>query len=141
MANDGKAAERAFERHWRQIGHLERFPDKRDLIGLNQGRRVADFPKPSDYLVSSSGIPLHYAEVKSTEAKNRFAFSKIRPKQSEAALKSVVRGDGKYIFYIFSYHLGRWFTMPASQYARLVEAGERSVQFSELNEWKPSGLT
>lgn len=136
MANDGKAAEKAFEDYWRKRGHLERFPDQRDLMGLNQGRRVADFPKPSDYIVSSRADPLHYAEVKSTTSKTRFSFSKIRPKQSEAALKSAKRGDRGYIFYIFSYHLSRWFVMTACEYADAVSAGARSIPFSELTEWQ-----
>jgi hypothetical protein len=142
MSNDGTAAEKAFLAHWRAVGHVERFPDKKDLTGLNKGKRLADFAKPSDFVVSAPGIPLHYAEVKSTENKSRFPFGDIRPKQSETALKSVARGaPNSYTFYIFSYHLGRWFTMPASQYAKLREAGDKSVLFSELNEWKPSGLT
>lgn len=133
--NDGTAAEDAFEAYWNARGHLERFPDKKDLMGLNKGRRVADFPKPSDYLVSAPDRALHYAEVKSTTHKTRFAFSKIRPKQSASALMSVARGDNNYVFYIFSYHLGRWFTMPATQYARILDTGARSVLFTELNEW------
>lgn len=133
--NNGVAAEEAFENHWKRVGHLERFPDKKDLMGLNKGKRLADFPKPSDYIVSSPDRALHYAEVKSTTHATRFAFGKIRPKQSSAALQSVARGDKNYVFYIFSYHLGRWFTMPATQYARILDTGARSVPFTELNEW------
>lgn len=134
-ANNGVDAEKAFEAYWNRVGHIERFPDKKDLMGLNKGKRLADFPKPSDYLVSSKDHPLHYAEVKSTVHKTRFAFGKIQPKQSAVALKSVLRGDSNYVFYIFSYHLGRWFTMPATQYSRILDTDARSVPFTELNEW------
>lgn len=133
--NDGTEAEAAFVRHWDAVGHIERFRDKKDLMGLNKGKRLADFKKPSDYLVSAPGVPLHFAEVKSTTDGKSFAFSKIQDGQSAAALKEVKRGAGSYIFYIFSFALGKWFLMGGPQYEALVDAGRRSVKFEELSEW------
>lgn len=133
--NDGVAAEKAFEGYWNAVGHLERLPDKKALMGLNKGKRVADFAKPSDYLVSSPKHRLHYAEVKSTTHKTGFAFGKIQPKQSSSALKSASRGDGSFIFYIFSYETSQWYMMDATLYAQLVKQGARSVKFKDLPKW------
>jgi hypothetical protein len=134
-SNDGTEAERAFVEYWDARGHLERFRDKKDLMGLNKGKRLADFAKPSDYLVSAPNVPLHYAEVKSTTDGVRFAFGKIQPGQHVAALKEHRRGAGGYMFYIFSYPLGKWFLMSCTLYAKLVDEGRRSVKFEELSEW------
>ena len=134
-SNDGTEAERAFVSYWDKRGHLERFRDKKDLMGLNKGKRLADFAKPADYLVSAPDTLLHYAEVKSTTNAVSFSFSKIQPGQSAAALKEHRRGPGAYTFYIFSYPLGKWFLMSCTLYAKLVDEGRRSVKFEELREW------
>lgn len=138
MKNDGKEAERAFVKHWEDVakGHVQRLRDKADLMGLNKGANVADFAKPSDFLVSSPRHALHYAEVKSTNSATSFGFGKIQKGQNAAALKEDLRGQGQYIFYIFSYPLGQWFTMTCNQYATLLEAGRRSVKFEELSPWR-----
>lgn len=138
MQNDGKEAEVAFVKHWEKVGHIERFRDKRDLSGLNKGAQLADFAKPSDFLVSSPDHPLHYAEVKSTVNATRFDFAKIQKGQSAAALKSARRGDGRYTFYIFSYPLGRWFTMSCKAYAAALDDGNRSIKFDALTPWRIS---
>jgi hypothetical protein len=135
MANDGKDAERAFLRHWEAIGHVQRLRDKRDLMGLNGGKNIADFSKPSDFLVSSPVHPLHYAEVKSTTNPTRFPFGDIRPAQNSAALMEERKGNNSYIFYIFSYATGEWFYMSCGQYAALLANGKRSVKFEELARW------
>jgi len=44
--NDGTAAEEAFETLIK-ADVLYRFPDQKMLRGLNRGRAVGDFPKPS----------------------------------------------------------------------------------------------
>lgn len=135
MKNDGKDAERAFENYWANRGHVQRFRDKRDLMGINGGRMVADFPKPSDFIVSAFDVPLHYAEVKSTTHKTLFEFKCIQNGQSAAALREYDHGSCQYNFYIFSYHLGQWFVMNCKQYAHLLTDGRRSVRFEELNPW------
>ena len=136
MKNDGKTAEVAFEKHWLNRGHVERLRDKKDLMGLNKGLKMADFAKPADFLVSSPNDELHYAEVKSTSNPDSFAFAKIQPAQSAAALKEVARGRGSYIFYIFSVANGCWYAMNADQYILILGEGRRSVKFSELTTWK-----
>lgn len=138
VLNDGKDAERAFENHWRRVGHCQRLRDKRDLVGLNKNTRLADWAKPSDFIVSAPGIPLVYAEVKSTKDGKSFAFSKIQAGQSAAALAEHSRGSGAYLFFIFSYPLGKWFIMDCHKYAALLDQGRRSVKFEELEEWHVS---
>ena len=133
--NNGKSAEEAFEVYWARIGHVERMPDMRDLVGLNGGRKLKDFPKPCDFLVSAPGVPLHMAEVKSTNHTSRFPFADIRPKQSSTALLSAKRGDKGYKFYIFSFYLSQWFVMTAVDYAECVSLGARSISFSDLTPW------
>lgn len=135
-ANNGKEAEKAFEAYWEHRGHVERLRDKKDLMGLNKGANIADFAKPSDFLVSSKTDPLHYAEVKSTHNATRFPFADIRPAQSAAALKAARRGDGNYWFYIYSYALNQWFTMHCALYRTLVDDGKRSVLFEDLVPWQ-----
>lgn len=135
MKNDGKEAESAFVQHWESVGHIERLRDKKDLMGLNGGRQIADFVKPADFIVSSPDTALHYAEVKSTIDRTKFTFNKIRPGQHIAALKSVQRGDGAYLFYIFSYAAGTWYKMTAHHYRGLLDDGRRSVDFQELPLW------
>jgi hypothetical protein len=134
-SNDGKGAESAFFNHWQAVGHIQRLRDKRDLMGINGGQRIADFAKPSDFLVSGFGVPLHYAEVKSTMNDRRFSFTDIRPAQSSAALREAAQGAQAYIFYIFSYPLGSWFLMPCVQYASAIAASQKSILFKDLNPW------
>lgn len=136
MKNDGKDAEEAFVKHWTKVGHVQRLRDKKDLMGLNKGARLADFKKPSDFLVSSRVEPLHYAEVKSTVDGKRFSFSKIQDGQSSAALQEAKRGAKAYQFYIFSYALGQWFIMSCTEYAAAVDAGQRSIKFEDLTPWQ-----
>lgn len=130
--NDGTAAERAFETLIK-ADVLYRFPDQKALTGLNGGRRVGDFPKPSDYLVTKAG-ETSYAEVKSVQSSTSFPFDDIRPSQKSMALR-LARVGGLYNFYIFSFGLGQWFVMPAKVFAAAVEAGSKSVKFKDLTPW------
>ncbi len=135
-ANNGKDAEEAFFEYWNRRGHVERIRDRKDLMGINKGKgSIADFKKPSDFLVSSPTDPLHYAEVKSTVDAKSFSFNKIQDGQSVAAQKAAARGDGAYFFYIFSYPLGKWFIMSCKQYAAVLKDGRKSIKFTELEEW------
>jgi hypothetical protein len=134
--NDGKAAERGFYSHWERIGHIERLRDRQDLVGLNRGARLADFKKPADFLVSSPNNPLHYAEVKSTKDPARFPFSNIKEGQHKAAMLEASRGAGSYVFYIWSYAHSEWYVMTARQYKTAIDAGQRSIPFSELDLWQ-----
>lgn len=131
--NDGTAAEKAFETRC-GADVLYRFPDKKALVGLNGGRKVGDFPKPSDYLVTKAGETF-YAEVKSVQSKTSFPFADIRPSQRAMALKQAKAG-GRFDFYIFSYGLGKWFVMREQQFAALCDDGAKSVKFKDLQEWQ-----
>jgi hypothetical protein len=135
MKNNGKEAENAFAQHWERVGHAQRLRDKKDLMGLNKGLKMADFAKPSDFMVSSPVERLHYAEVKSTTNPTLFSFAKIQPAQSSAAIKEATRGSGDYIFYIYSYEHAQWYKMPAYKYVGFLNAGQRSVKFEELEQW------
>lgn len=130
--NDGTAAEKAFETLIK-ADVLYRFPDAKALRGLNNGRAVGDFPKPSDYLVTRDGSTW-YAEVKSCESMTSFPFADIRPSQKAMALKQAAVG-GRYDFHIFSFGLGRWFTMSCEKFAEVVATGAKSVKFQELPAW------
>jgi hypothetical protein len=136
MKNDGKEAERAFTAHWDRVGHCQRLRDKRDLMGLNGGKNVADFSKPSDFLVSSPTQPLHYAEVKSTNHESLFEFKCIRPAQRHAALMEAGRGNKSYRFYIFSYARSEWYTIGCELFSYHIEQGRKSLRFEELTKWQ-----
>lgn len=135
MKNDGKEAERGFVAYWERVGHVQRFRDMKDLMGINKGARIKDFPKPADFLVSSPDTPLHYAEVKSTLDAKNFTFNKIRPGQSHAAQKEYLSGSNAYKFYIFSYPLGKWYVMDCATYAHCLKTGRKSISFEELPLW------
>lgn len=130
--NDGTAAEDAFEKLIK-ADDLYRFPDKKALTGLNGGRKVGDFPKPSDYLVTMQGETF-YAEVKSVQSATSFPFADIRPAQRAKALKMAAVG-GRYDFYIWSFGLGKWFLMTEELFAMAAKAGAKSIKFEELPEW------
>lgn len=137
LVSESAEAEKAFEDYWRikKGGHVQRLHDKKDLMGLNKGRHIADFRKPSDFLVSSLEAPLHYAEVKSTRDPKGFHFSGIQDGQSAAALLECGRGSGRYIFYIFSVANHRWYVMDCRKYSDVVASKRRSVKFEELQPW------
>jgi hypothetical protein len=130
--NDGTAAEKAFETLIR-ADVLYRFPDQKALTGLNGGRRVGDFPKPSDYLITRDTATF-YAEVKSVQSEVSFPFADIRPSQKSMALRQAAVG-GRYDFYIFSFGLGEWFLMTEQVFAAAVAAGAKSIKFKELPRW------
>lgn len=135
MRNDGKEAERAFEAYWKARGHCQRLRDRADLVALNNDKTIKDFKKPSDFLVSSREVPLHYAEVKSTVHKTLFEFKCIQDGQSTAAQQEYLKGHRDYTFYIFSYALGKWFIMPCDVYAHQLKMGRKSIRFEELQSW------
>jgi hypothetical protein len=130
--NDGTAAEKAFENLIR-ADVLYRFPDQKMLTGLNGGRRVGDFPKPSDYLVTKDAMTF-YAEVKSCQSGVSFPFADIRPSQKAMALRQAAVG-GRYDFYIFSFGKGMWFHMTETVFAAAVAAGAKSIKFGDLPLW------
>jgi penicillin-binding protein-related factor A (putative recombinase) len=134
MRNDGKDAEGAFLARMKRPGVvIERFWDQADLRGLNRGRTVTDYPKPSDFLVTQDGA-IHYAEVKSVQCDRRFPFKNIKDGQRSAALRQAAAG-GPYRFYIFSFGLGEWFVMEARQFAEAIARGAKSILFEELTPW------
>lgn len=137
MANDGKQAENAWLRRMEATPRtvIERFWDARDLRGRNGGKAVADFPKPSDFLIYTSEA-LQFAEVKSVQSKTSFAFANIKHKQRSTALTMAAAGGGHlYTFYIFSFGLGQWFTMSANQLRAAVDDDRASLKFEELTKW------
>jgi hypothetical protein len=136
VKNDGTEAQDAFLGRWNRPGVVvERFRDLKDLRGLNKGRQLADFAKPSDFLVCEPD-GLHFAEVKSCQGGVSFPFANIEDGQRSAALKQHAIGGGKnYRFYIFSYGLGRWFVMDADKFAFTLKMGRSSVKFMELTPW------
>lgn len=135
MRNDGRKAEKFFEDYWdaKPGADCERVTDSKALRGLNGGRAVGDFPKPSDYLVCDNGL-LHYAEVKSTDKTTRFPFSDIRPAQKAKALTMAAIG-GPYFFYIYSFGTSKWYILPAHQFAEAVKNGRKSITLEELSSW------
>ena len=138
IRNDGTEAQKAFLDLMAKVPGtvVERFWDASDLRGLNKGRKVNDFAKPSDFLVTHSGR-IHYAEVKSVQSAVSFPFSNIETSQRSAALRQA-RVGGPYNFYLFSYGLGQWFVMTAQVFAETIEAGRASIKFKELPVWNPS---
>ena len=135
MKNNGKSAEEAFLRRLNATPGVvfERFWDQSDLRGLNGGRAVGDYPKPSDFLVTENGI-LSFREVKSVQSSTSFPFANIEPGQRSAALRQAAVG-GPYYFHLFSFGLGKWFIMSAEKFRAVLDTGKSSVKFKDLPEW------
>lgn len=105
--------------------------DKKDLVGLNKGRKVAAFALPADYTVARQG-QLFFAEVKSTSDERRFSYSQIEPGQRAAALMCAAC-DTPYWFFIHSLHLDKWFQLSGKQLSMDIKAGKKSRSFDELD--------
>lgn len=133
--NDGTEAQDAFVARILSQPHswVERFRDAKDLRGINGGRAVGDFAKPSDFLVTQNGAH-RYVEVKSTQNPRRFSFSQIEDGQRSMALKQAVIG-GPYEFAIFSYGTGKWYIMDAATFSQAVNDNKASIKFEDLSEW------
>lgn len=135
MRNTGKPSEAAFLSRIKGPGVVvERFWDQSDLRGLNGGRAVGDYPKPSDFIVTEDGN-IHYAEVKSVQSAVSFPFSNLEDGQRSAALRQAAAG-GDYRFYLFSYGLGKWFVMSCQQLRTSLDSGVKSIKFKDLQEWQ-----
>lgn len=104
--------------------------DKKDLMGLNRGKKLGAFPLPSDYTVGHAG-ELMFVEVKSCSG-DRFPYAQIEPGQRSAANISAAIGT-PYWFFIYSMKLGRWFQLSGAQFAADIKAGIKSRSFQELD--------
>lgn len=135
MRNDGKETEKAFLARMNAVPGtvIERFWDQSDLRGLNKGKAVADFAKPSDFLVTQHGV-IFYAECKSVMSATSFPFANIEKGQCSAALRQAAVG-GDYRFHLFSFGLGQWFVMTAKVFADVRATGKSSVKFTQLPRW------
>lgn len=128
--NDGTFAQDEFVRRMTKPGsHVWRLRDKKDLMGLNRGRKLAAFPLPSDFIVAEDGT-LYFAEVKSTTG-DRFDYSNVQPGQRSAASIAAKIG-APYVFFIFSLKRREWFRLSGEQFYTDLKAGKKSRNFSEL---------
>lgn len=105
--------------------------DKKDLMGLNRGRKVATFALPSDYIIYCPDGPI-LAEVKSTSSTTSFPYANIEPGQRAAAGFSAACGS-KYFFFIQRMSDGAWFQLSGAQFAADIKAGKKSRKFEELD--------
>lgn len=110
-----------------------RLRDKKDLMGLNKGRKVAAFALPSDFLVAEPGRVL-FAEVKSLESKERFDYANIRPGQRSAASMCAAVG-APYMFYIHHIETDEWFQLSGAEFYADVKAGKKSRRLEELKHY------
>ena len=131
MKNDGTYAQEEFIRlvESRPNSFVWRLRDKKDLMGINRGRKVAAFPLPSDYIVGTGGM-LQFAEVKSTIG-DRFEYSNIQPGQRSASGIAAKIGT-PYWFYVYSLKLNQWFALSGDQLHADLRVGKKSRKFEEL---------
>lgn len=133
LTNDGTFAQDDFVTRMTRPGrHVWRMRDKKDLMGLNRGKKVAAFALPSDFLVGEEGS-VFFAEVKSTTG-DRFEYSNVQPGQRSASGISAKIGS-PYWFFIYSLKLNQWFRLSASQFHADIKAGKKSRRFDELEHW------
>lgn len=130
--NDGSLSQTIFEAAMgaQPKTFVWRARDKKDLMGLNKGRKVGTFPLPADYTVGRRGV-LFFAEVKSTSDKVRFSYNQIEPGQRSAACISASIGT-PYWFFIHSLERNEWFQLSGEQLAADLKAGIKSRKFEEL---------
>jgi hypothetical protein len=131
--NDGSLSQQIFETRMgaKPKTFVWRSRDKKDLMGLNKGRKVGTFPQPSDYTVGTDG-QLMFVEVKSTSNETRFDYSQIEPGQRQAACISASIGT-PYWFLIHSLRSNQWFQLSGEQFAADIKAGKKSRLFTELD--------
>lgn len=128
-------AEQEFDDYWNQRGWVYKFEDAAALYGKNKGV-VANDPKPSDRIVVTQGFTF-FAEVKSTEHKDRFQFSLIR-KGQKAAARMALKHGGAYFFYVKRLSDAQWFAVPGKVVIGLLLNGIMSIRFAELEQYKTS---
>lgn len=104
--------------------------DKKDLMGINRGRRVATFACISDFLVARQGA-FFPAEVKSFNGE-RFSYSDIRPAQRSAALMCAAC-DAPYWFFIMDMTTEKWYQLSGAQLAADIKAGIKSRRWEDLD--------
>ena len=132
MRNDGTASQDYFIAMMdaKPKHKVFRMRDKKDLMGLNRGRKVAAFPLPSDYIVARPGGQF-FAEVKSSSDETRFPYGNIEPGQ-RAAASMCAACDSPYWFFIHSLKLNRWFQLSGKDFYSDVKAGKKSRRWDEL---------
>lgn len=110
--------------------YVWRLRDKKALMGINKGRKIAAFANPADYVVGQNQS-LFYAEVKSTSDAERFNYSQLEPGQ-RAAATVCASCSLPYWIYVFSLKLGQWFRLSARQWNEDIRSGKKSRRFEEL---------
>lgn len=130
MANTGKPSEKFFEEN--VPGLVFRLRDKADLVGLNQGKNVAAFGNPADYLlVQDDGAYL--AEVKSSSSTTSFSLSCFTAAQKAAIYKCNKRRFGKrYRIYVHSLHHNQWYLIDADIFMAHISSGKKSIKWKEF---------
>lgn len=127
--NDGKAAEKEFERHIASLGKrafLYRFDDAA-AIRAKTGAAGYAKKQPSDYLLTLDGVT-SYTEVKSCSNPHSFPFSQLEDGQHTAA-KQIVAAGGPYLIFVFSTMLKRWFVI---SYAEVLSSSKSSIKWTEM---------
>lgn len=130
--NDGTSSQDEFVKRMEAQPKTKVFRnrDKKDLMGLNRGRKVGTFPLPADFTVARQG-ELFYAEVKSTSSTTSFPYGNIEPGQRSAAIMCAACG-APYWFFIQRMSDGAWFQLSGTQFASDIKAGKKSRKFEEL---------
>jgi hypothetical protein len=133
IKNDGKDSEAIFESVMQKRGFvLFRLRDKRDLHGLN-GRSVAAFGQPSDYIVISTDSAV-LAEVKSSHEKISFPLSCFTAAQ-RAAMAHCMAGNVGHLYYVYIHnlHTNQWYLTTAKRIVQTFKDGKKSIRWNDLN--------
>ena len=133
--NTGKPSEEEFVDHWQRQGKrafVYKFEDAAALFGKNK-KAVANDAKPCDFIVVTPEETI-WSEVKSTEHETRFPFSMIRRGQIGFA-KQIVAAGGRYIFFVHSLKLNRWFAIPAGHLLMIRKDGKKSLSWEEMEQF------
>ena len=120
--------EAEFEKIQIQLNVLPiRMLDTKDTEALSKRR-------PSDYtLVATTGVT--FAEVKGCGNATRFDFSRIRPAQWVYA-DLITKKQQKYFFWIFNIPENIWYVVPAQVFLNAKRAGEKSIRFEKLQNYR-----
>lgn len=130
-----QSAQKQFESFWlskRQYCYA--FEDTREAMGLSGSRKVFTKARPSDYLLTHSGMT-SFAEVKSSQSLTSFNLNNVAKEQWKAAIQVTAAG-GSYRFFIRRESDKQWFNVDGKRLIAVWQDGKRSIKWIDLEPYK-----
>lgn len=117
-----------------KLSFAYRFEDARAVMGALKSQKVIVQGRPSDFLVTDSGVTF-FAEVKSSENPTSFPLSNIKKPQWNACRRTVA-AKGLYFFYIRKEPELVWFKVPGAFFLSLQDDDIKSVKWEHFESYR-----